>query len=96
MVSILDLLPPTLFPFELSKQEKMRPHLSVVHDAPVCVQPRDLAARVHALRVSRGVQPEALCPAQQAVQVVVEVVVQAGRGAWVSGLGAAGERVLVQ
>ena len=49
-------------------------------DAPVGVHARERAHAVHARRIGRAVELEALAAAQQAVQVVVPVVVQpAGR-----------------
>ena len=57
------------------------PYLATIYDAPVGVDALHAAMSVQLRRLVRAPQAEALAPAQQDVQVVVEVVVQPAGGA---------------
>ncbi len=57
------------------------PYLATVYDAPIGVDALQVAMSVQLRRLVRTPQAEALAPAQQDVQVVVEVMVQPTGGA---------------
>ena len=64
----------------MRKEHQQRTDLALIHDAPVGVYSPDLAVGVHAVGHGGREQPDAHAAAQEDVQGVVVIMVQAAEG----------------